>query len=113
MLHADLRHDNLLVRGADVRVVDWPWATRGAAWVDAVLLAVTIEAYGGPAAASVFERYGVPVDRDTLAVALATLSGYLVTTALLPAPPRLPYLRPAQARQGEVTAAWLDTLGLW
>lgn len=113
LLHMDLRHDNLLLRGSDVRVVDWSWATRGAAWVDAVLLAVSVEAYGGPAAASVFERYGAAVERDALAVVLAALSGYLVPNGLLPAPPGLPYLRPMQARHGEVTAAWLDTLGLW
>ena len=113
LLHMDLRHDNLLVRGGDVWVVDWPWASRGAAWVDAVLLAVAVEAYGGPPAPSVWESYGAAVDREALGTVLAVLSGFLVPHGLRPAPPGLPYLRAVQARQGEVTATWLDTLGLW
>ena len=113
LLHMDLRHDNLLVRGADVWVVDWPWCARGAAWVDVVLLAVAIEAYGGPSAATVFEAYGTPVEEPALGAVLAGLSGYFVPHGMRPAPPGLPYLRAVQARQGDVAAAWLDALGLW
>lgn len=114
LLHMDLRHDNLLLRGSEVWVVDWPWAGRGAAWVDAVLLAVTVELYGGPPAREAFALC-VPgvVPVEALAPVLAALSGYFVTNGVLPAPPGLPYLRAVQARQGEITAAWLDTLRLW
>ncbi|MFD0574297.1 phosphotransferase family protein [Kitasatospora gansuensis] len=38
LLHCDLRPDNLLIGGHRVRVIDWSWATRGAAWVDAAFL---------------------------------------------------------------------------
>ncbi|HEV2891967.1 MAG TPA: hypothetical protein VGX28_16455 [Frankiaceae bacterium] len=114
LLHMDLRHDNLLVRGPDVWVVDWPWAARGAAWVDAVLLAVTVELYGGPPAPTVLPACcAEPVPVEALAAVLAALSGYFVPHGMLPAPPGLPYLRAVQARQGEITAAWLDTLRLW
>jgi hypothetical protein len=113
LLHMDLRHDNVLVRGSRVWVVDWPWCARGAAWVDALLLAVAVESYGGPPAPSVFASYGAPVPVEAVGAMLAALSGYFVPAGLLPAPPGLPYLRAVQARQGEVSAAWLDALGLW
>lgn len=36
LVHCDLRADNMLVDAERVRVLDWSWAARGAAWVDAV-----------------------------------------------------------------------------
>jgi hypothetical protein len=114
LLHLDLRHDNLLLSGSSVWVVDWPWAGRGAAWVDAVLLAVAVEAYGGPPAPEAFAATSPEaVGPDLLGPVLAALSGYFVPHGLLPAPPGLPYLREVQAGQGAVVAAWLDSLGLW
>ena len=39
LVHTDIRADNLLIdRDGRVWVVDWPWACRGAAWADALLL---------------------------------------------------------------------------
>lgn len=35
LVHCDLRADNMLVESERVRVLDWSWAARGAAWVDA------------------------------------------------------------------------------
>ncbi|WP_157846374.1 phosphotransferase [Streptomyces anulatus] len=35
LVHCDLRADNMLVDTGRVRVLDWSWAARGAAWVDA------------------------------------------------------------------------------
>ncbi|MFE4337014.1 phosphotransferase, partial [Streptomyces sp. NPDC056831] len=35
LVHCDLRADNMLVDTDRVRVLDWSWAARGAAWVDA------------------------------------------------------------------------------
>ncbi|GGO82689.1 phosphotransferase [Nonomuraea cavernae] len=39
LLHYDLSASNLLVTGQRVRVVDWSFAARGAAWLDAALFA--------------------------------------------------------------------------
>ncbi|AQZ63025.1 unnamed protein product [[Actinomadura] parvosata subsp. kistnae] len=39
LLHYDLSSSNLLVSGQHVRVVDWSFAARGAAWLDAALFA--------------------------------------------------------------------------
>lgn len=35
LLHTDLNPANVLVTGEEARIVDWGWATRGAAWLDA------------------------------------------------------------------------------
>lgn len=35
LVHCDLRADNMLMDAGRVRVLDWSWAARGAAWVDA------------------------------------------------------------------------------
>jgi len=41
LVHADLRADNLLLRGdGTVAFVDWPWACIGLAWLDVLLLLV-------------------------------------------------------------------------
>ncbi|WP_459651395.1 phosphotransferase [Kitasatospora sp. Ki12] len=38
LLHCDLRADNMLLERGRVRVIDWSWFARGAAWVDAAFL---------------------------------------------------------------------------
>ena len=48
LVHLDVRADNLLVTAdGTVSVVDWPWAARGAAWVDTVLFALDPAVHGG------------------------------------------------------------------
>ncbi|GAA1018939.1 hypothetical protein Aple_025240 [Acrocarpospora pleiomorpha] len=39
LLHYDLHPGNLRMTGHDVHVIDWSFASRGAAWVDGVMLA--------------------------------------------------------------------------
>ncbi len=34
LLHTDWNYSNVLVGEAGARLVDWPWATRGASWID-------------------------------------------------------------------------------
>ncbi|MFJ6054794.1 aminoglycoside phosphotransferase [Streptomyces sp. NPDC092307] len=64
LVHTDLNHTNLLVdRGAKqgdrARLVDWAWATRGAAWLDAGCWVVWLIASGhSPASA---ERWAAKV----------------------------------------------------
>lgn len=43
LVHMDIRVDNLLLdRDGRVWVVDWPWACRGAAWADSLLLLASV-----------------------------------------------------------------------
>jgi len=48
LLHADIRADNLLITSRDPVVIDWPWACRGAAFVDPVLFAPSVAMQGAP-----------------------------------------------------------------
>ncbi|NUS74076.1 MAG: phosphotransferase [Corynebacteriales bacterium] len=34
LVHADLRADNILIAPPGVTLVDWPWASYGAPWLD-------------------------------------------------------------------------------
>lgn len=34
LLHTDWNYSNVIIDHAEARLVDWPWATRGAAWID-------------------------------------------------------------------------------
>lgn len=47
LLHTDWRPDNVLIEAdSTVRLVDWAWPTRGAAWIDAACLVIQLIACG-------------------------------------------------------------------
>lgn len=109
LVHLDIRADNLLFSDAGIWFVDWPWACRGAAWIDPLFFAFSIEAQGGPRAGEVFSRsrWSHDAGHDAVAATLAAAAGMLVHHSLLPPPPGLPTLRPFQAVQGRVATRWL------
>ncbi len=113
LLHADLRADNLLVDDAGhLWIVDWPWACRGAAFVDLVFLLPSIGLGGGPAPATVVERHDLfaTVDHDALTAVVAAVAGFFTRAAMDPAPDGLPTLRAFQQAQADVAVHWLATL---
>ncbi|MGW2487229.1 aminoglycoside phosphotransferase family protein [Streptomyces sp. NPDC001606] len=110
LAHADLRADNvLLTADGGVVFVDWPHALRAAPWFDLLVLLPCVRAQGGPDPEEVFTAHplGRDADRDAVTAALAGLTGYFLSSALKPAPPGLPTLRPFQRAQGEAALAWL------
>lgn len=112
LLHVDIRADNVLLTGEDVYVLDWPWASTGAPWVDALLFAPSVEMQGGPSAAAVFAQTaaGRRARAEELAAALAAFTGFLQHNGLQPDPPGLPTLRAFQRGQAEVGLRWLRAL---
>jgi len=112
LLHADIRADNLLIAGRGPVVVDWPWACRGAAFVDVVLFAPSVAMQGGPPPADLIasSRHGRAASREALAALACGMAGYLTERALRPPPPGLPTVRAFQAAQGAVTRRWLAEL---
>ncbi|WP_130013587.1 aminoglycoside phosphotransferase family protein [Serinicoccus sediminis] len=112
VVHTDVRADNLLVEpGGRVRVVDWPWASRGAAWFDATSLLVDVRAVGEldptrhlPALAAL----GATTE-DVLG-GVAGLCGYLVDAARRPPAPGLPTLRAFQRSRGEAAVRLVQEL---
>ncbi len=49
LVHGDIRADNvLLTDDGQVYLVDWAWASRGAQWIDVLLVALALATQGGP-----------------------------------------------------------------
>jgi aminoglycoside phosphotransferase (APT) family kinase protein len=109
LVHGDLRADNLLVRpDGSVVVVDWPWASIGAAWLDTVMFSINVRLFGGDAQRVLTDlaaRTGTD-PRDFTDV-LAGAAGYFLDNARHPAPPGLPTVRGFQRAQGDALLPWL------
>lgn len=111
LVHGDIRADNLLVTDTGaVRVVDWPEATRGAAWVDTLTLALNVRLLGGPWEAVEEQVADLGATREDVLAVVAGLCGYFLHHARLPDPPGLPTLREFQRVQGLVATTWLREL---
>jgi hypothetical protein len=108
LLQFDMRADNILLSEERVYFVDWPWARKGAWWIDLLLMAPSVAMQGGPAPQSFLERLDVQgVPRHDLDAVICTMAGYFVVHALDPPPPGIPTVRAFQAAQGRVATAWL------
>ena len=109
LVHLDLRADNLLLTRDRVYVVDWPWATIGAPWLDLVAMLPSVAMQGGPDPEPVWHAHPLSagVDPDAVNAFLAALAGMLTRQSYLPPPPGLPTLRAFQAGQGAAARAWL------
>lgn len=110
LCHVDVRADNLLV-GPDgaVTVVDWPWACRGPAWLDTVLLLVNVRLHGGHDTEALLRRLPVTADVDPAAVTgvLAGLAGFFLDGARQPPPVGIPTVRAFQRAQGDAVLPWV------
>lgn len=113
--HTDLRADNLLIEGdGAVRVVDWPWASRGAPWFDAVSLLVNVRWSGELDVRPSLPRItDLGATRTDVLGTLAGLGGFLLDASRRPAKPGLPTLRVFQAEQWRATLRLLQELGTW
>lgn len=112
LLHTDLRADNVLLTSEGVVIVDWPYACRGAAFVDVVFLAPSIAMQGGPGPGELLAmtRAGRTADRQALTATVCALAGYFTQRSLAPPPAGIPTVRAFQAAQGEITRRWLSGL---
>ena len=115
LVHTDIRDDNILLT-ADGNAVfcDWNWPTRGADWIDSVVLLIGPRGDGLDVESVIGERRllrDVPAEHiDRL---LALILGYFLFSATQPVPPSSPYLREGQRWQGEVIADWLAERRGW
>jgi aminoglycoside phosphotransferase (APT) family kinase protein len=106
LVHTDIRADNLLLSpDGTVAIIDWPWATRGAAWFDTLALLLNVRLYGGYVDV-LLDTHIDATPADVTAV-LAGLAGYFLDAARKPPPIGLPTVRAFQGAQGQAVVTWL------
>jgi hypothetical protein len=106
LTHTDIRADNLLIGPqGTVTVVDWPWAARGPAWLDTLLLLINVRLYGGHADLATIDG-----NHDDLVAVLAGFGAFFADIVRRPAPVGLPTVRAFQQAQSDVVLTWLREL---
>jgi len=98
-----------------VRVVDWPHAHVGQAWVDLVWFAPSVAMQGGPPPQELVARYRPAREADPAALdaVIAGVAAYFTAASLQAPSPGLPTLRAFQAAQAEVARDWLAERTGW
>jgi Phosphotransferase enzyme family len=115
LVHWDARADNVLVRDGNAVLLDWAWASRGAPWLDSLLLAMDFRIQGGPDAddfllASTCTR---DVEPEQLRSVVACMVGVWAERARRPSPPGLPTIRRWQAHCRDHALRWVDEGTVW
>jgi hypothetical protein len=104
-----------LLTPTTVFFVGWPWASRGAAWIDLLFMLPSVAMQRGPQPWEIFDGHplarAVPDDRVTAMVAVIT--GFFIRQSGLPSPPGLPTIRAFQRDQGLPALAWLKRRTGW
>lgn len=109
IVHEDLRADNILISDGEARLLDWPHARRGAAWIDLPCFLPSVEASGGPRcedAWPIFEAHGAPT-QESLLVVISGFASFLWFNQAQPEIPQLPGLRAFQRQQAVPALRWL------
>lgn len=109
LLHADLRGDNILITDRQVHVVDWPYAVRGAAWVDLMMFLASSATDPVVDPERVWRSRALTRDVDPAAAnaVLAAIAGDFTVCSLQPAPPNLTDLREHQSAKAAAALTWL------
>ena len=115
LVHWDARADNVLIRGGKVVLLDWAWASRGAPWLDSLLLAMDFRIQGGPDADGFLRAQAVTGDVQPLHLrsVVACMVGVWAEYARHPPPPGLPTIRSWQAHCRDHALRRLDDGALW
>lgn len=110
LVHTDMRADNILLSPeGTVTIVDWPWACRGPAWLDTLLLLINARLYGGHDTHALLTKHAAVTGADPhdLIAVLTGLAGYFTNTARQPPPKGLPTVRAFQRAHADTVLSWL------
>jgi aminoglycoside phosphotransferase (APT) family kinase protein len=110
LVHTDIRADNILLsREGTVTILDWPWACRGPAWLDTLLLLINARLYGGHDTHGLLTKHATVTGADPqdLIAALTALAGYFTDAARQPPPKGIPTVRAFQRAQADAVLSWL------
>ncbi|WP_198663963.1 protein kinase family protein [Jiangella endophytica] len=114
LVHYDLRADNVLLSASGVWFVDWPWAFRGAAWIDSLMLLKNAAFHGhDPEPYLADHPLLAQVDPWHVTAVLTGFAGFFGATGRRPAPPGLPTVRAFQRAQHATTLAWVRRRTGW
>lgn len=113
LIHADLRADNILIDLLGrARLIDWPWAAKGAGWEDALLYLLDLRVED--AAADIAPLLDHPVfasssTEDHIAL-LSAVGGSWFEKCRFPAPEGMTTLRDFQRREAIAAIEWIAQL---
>ncbi len=112
LVHGDFRADNLILDDELAWIVDWPYASIGAPWVDLACFLPSVEMQGGGPCQENFAAHPLArgVAHEDVRALLAALTGYFFVHALLPEVPEIPTLRAFQWAQAVPAIRWLCAL---
>jgi aminoglycoside phosphotransferase (APT) family kinase protein len=115
LVHWDARADNVLIRAGKAVLLDWAWASRGAPWLDSLLLAMDFRIQGGPDPDDFLHASAVTreVEPTHLRAVVACMVGVWADYARRPPPRGLPTIRSWQANCRDHAQRWLDDGALW
>ncbi|HEX5493094.1 MAG TPA: phosphotransferase [Mycobacteriales bacterium] len=109
LVHLDLRADNILFDDSGrTYFVDWPWASRGPAWVDTALFLINVALHGGDPESFLRDHpLLTDVAPEEVTGLLVGVTGMFGEACRKPAPPGLPTLRDFQRAQYQAMLRWV------
>jgi len=108
LVHCDARDDNFLLTPAGALLCDWNWPVLGPAWLDAVVLMISVHGDGGDAELAVSSSpLTASVPPENIDAWIAGYTGFMLEARDRPVPPTSPYLRAHQDWYAQAGWSWL------
>lgn len=115
LVHGALRRESILITdhgwdATSAHALDWFMPSRGASFLDVVLLLPYLRVDGAPPPEVVMDRHPLPdVDPEALTCAVTVTAGALVLESMRPPQPGLPHGRAVQREVAHAALEWLRT----
>ncbi|MFD2025885.1 hypothetical protein [Promicromonospora aerolata] len=113
LVHGALRRESILITdhgwdATSAHAVDWFMPSRGASYLDVVLLLPHLRVDGAPPPEVVMDRHPLPdVDPEALTCAVTVTAGALVLESMRPPQPGIPHGRAVQREVAHAALEWL------